>query len=167
MGDPLDQKYSHLNLFPEWKDLPVIKPRTTVNNKNEFNVEIDRRLDHNGAPLTADMSLFPKPLLKEAEETEFSQLRQQIDDLKKQLQVEKQKLEEAKQDELREKRQPKRRSRSRSTSGTQDRDHRRIGGRDHRDRRDRTPEKRGDTSRREKDSSRHDGGRRRSDDHSD
>ena len=50
-----------MNLFPEWKDLPVIKPRTTVNNKNEFNVEIERR-DHGGA-FVADMTMFPKPLL--------------------------------------------------------------------------------------------------------
>jgi hypothetical protein len=42
--------------------LPVIKPRTTVNNKNEFNVEIEKK-----EGVVVDMSFFPKPLLREAE----------------------------------------------------------------------------------------------------
>lgn len=29
MGDPLDQKYSQLNIFPDTKDIPIIKPKTT------------------------------------------------------------------------------------------------------------------------------------------
>ncbi len=48
----------------------MIKPRTTVNNKNEFNVEIEKR-----EGFVADMSLFPKPLVREAEQTEFSDLK--------------------------------------------------------------------------------------------
>jgi hypothetical protein len=48
----------------------VIKPRTTVNNKNEFNVEIEKR-----EGFVADMSLFPKPLVREAEQTEFADLK--------------------------------------------------------------------------------------------
>jgi hypothetical protein len=70
LGDPIDPKYQQLNLFAEWKDLPVIKPRTTVNNKNEFNVEIEKR-----EGFVADMSLFPKPLVREAEQTEFADLK--------------------------------------------------------------------------------------------
>ncbi len=62
LGDPIDTKYSQLNLFPEWMDLPVIKPRTTVNNKNEFNVVIPKK-----EGFVADMTLFQKPLLKEAD----------------------------------------------------------------------------------------------------
>ena len=76
--------------------MPVIKPRTTLNNKNEFNVEIERRFQ---GTFVADMSLFPKPLLREAEEGELSHLKKQIDELKKQLQAEKQVLEETKQQE--------------------------------------------------------------------
>ena len=49
----------------------MIKPRTTVNNKNEFNVEIEKR----EGGFVADMSLFPKPLVKEAEQTEFADLK--------------------------------------------------------------------------------------------
>jgi hypothetical protein len=37
LSDPLDPRYAHLNIFPETMDLPLIKPKTTVNNKNEFN----------------------------------------------------------------------------------------------------------------------------------
>lgn len=80
LGDPVDTKYSQLNLFQDWKDLPVIKPRTTINNRSEFNVEIDRR-----EGFTADMSLFSKPLLREAEQTEFADLKAQIEELKRQL----------------------------------------------------------------------------------
>lgn len=52
--------------------MPVIKPRTTVNNKNEFNVEIERR---DQGTFVADMSMFPKPLLREAEEGEMSYIK--------------------------------------------------------------------------------------------
>lgn len=41
LGDPIDQKYQQTNIFAENRDLPVIKPRTTINNKNEFNINIE------------------------------------------------------------------------------------------------------------------------------
>lgn len=37
IGDPMDQKYQLVNIFPDSKDIPIIKPKTTTNNKNEFN----------------------------------------------------------------------------------------------------------------------------------
>jgi hypothetical protein len=40
-------------------DLPVIKPRTTVNNKNEFNINIE----NTAGTQQADTSLFPKSLV--------------------------------------------------------------------------------------------------------
>jgi hypothetical protein len=40
LGDPIDAKYQQINTFPASMDLPVIKPRTTMANKNEFNVII-------------------------------------------------------------------------------------------------------------------------------
>lgn len=42
MGDPIEVRYSQLNTFPDTKDVPVIKPRTTVASKNEFNVKIEK-----------------------------------------------------------------------------------------------------------------------------
>ncbi len=30
LGDPLDKRYSQINIFPQTEDLPVIKPRTNV-----------------------------------------------------------------------------------------------------------------------------------------
>jgi hypothetical protein len=44
-------------------DIPVIKPRTTYNNRNEFNVMITKTA---GVDI-ADMSLFPKPVVTEAQ----------------------------------------------------------------------------------------------------
>ena len=124
LGDPVDKKYAQLNLFPDWKDLPVIKPRTTVNNKNEFNVEIEKQ-----EGVVVDMSLFQKPLLKEAEQTEFAELKAQIDELKRQLAHERQVLEETKQEEQREKSRGSKRRSSRSRPNThKDRDYK--NGRD-------------------------------------
>jgi hypothetical protein len=37
LGDCLDPKYTYINTFPDTKDLPIIRPKTTTNNKNEFN----------------------------------------------------------------------------------------------------------------------------------
>jgi hypothetical protein len=37
MGDCLDEKYTQLNMYLNTMDLPLIKPKTTQNNKNEFN----------------------------------------------------------------------------------------------------------------------------------
>jgi len=37
LGDCQDPKYALLNTFPDTKDLPLIKPKTTTQNKNEFN----------------------------------------------------------------------------------------------------------------------------------
>ena len=53
--------------------MAVIRPRTTVNNKNEFNVSIE--------PTKAgsqDMSLFPKDVVKEADETVLKELQEKI-----------------------------------------------------------------------------------------
>jgi hypothetical protein len=44
-------------------DLPLIKPKTTMNNKNEFSVNIEKI-----APVdVADMAFFPKNILKDWE----------------------------------------------------------------------------------------------------
>jgi hypothetical protein len=51
-----------MNTFPDTMDLPVIKPRTTLQNKNEFNIVINKP-----DKKEADMTLFPKLILKEAE----------------------------------------------------------------------------------------------------
>ena len=37
LADGADARYKQLNTFPETKDLPIIKPKTTQQNKNEFN----------------------------------------------------------------------------------------------------------------------------------
>ncbi len=41
LGVPQDPKYRQMNVFLDTMDLPVIKPKTTVNNKNEFNVALE------------------------------------------------------------------------------------------------------------------------------
>jgi len=56
-----------VNIFPETRDLPVIKPHTTVNSKNEFNTKIEKIEGMSGY---ADMSLFKKSV-KEPEEKEI------------------------------------------------------------------------------------------------
>ncbi len=62
LGDPVDKCYEYMNTFPDTMDLPVIKPRTTLQNKNEFNIVINKP-----DKKEADMTLFPKLILKEAE----------------------------------------------------------------------------------------------------
>lgn len=62
-------------------DLPVIKPRTTLSNKNEFNVNILKTAEVD----VADMSLFPKTILHDVEESQFSEIRSRIDQLKQKL----------------------------------------------------------------------------------
>lgn len=37
LGDTIDPKYQQVNIFPETMDLPLIMPKTTLQNKNEFN----------------------------------------------------------------------------------------------------------------------------------
>jgi hypothetical protein len=51
-------------------DLPIIRPKTTLNNKNEFNVNIEKiaKID------VADMNYFPKTILKDWEETTMKEL---------------------------------------------------------------------------------------------
>ena len=63
LGEPIEEKYKYINTFPETSDLPVIKPRTTVNNKNEFNVAIVKK-----PSIVADMSLFKKLLVEQGDE---------------------------------------------------------------------------------------------------
>ena len=40
-NDCIDPRYQQLNIFPENKDIPIIRPKTTLNNKNEFNVNVE------------------------------------------------------------------------------------------------------------------------------
>jgi hypothetical protein len=54
LGKPKDPRYEYVNTFPESRDLPVIKPKTTVSNKNEFHINIEHTADAD----VADMSLF-------------------------------------------------------------------------------------------------------------
>lgn len=63
LGDPIDARYSQVNTYPDTIDIPVIRPRTTVTNKNEFNVNIVNSNDIK----EADMSLFRKTLKEQAE----------------------------------------------------------------------------------------------------
>lgn len=44
LGDCIEERYQQINIFPDTVDIPVIKPRTTVNNKNEFNVTIQKAI---------------------------------------------------------------------------------------------------------------------------
>ena len=57
-------------MFPETMDLPIIKPKTTLNNKNEFNVNIEKTAQID----VTDMHYFPKTILKEWEETTMKEL---------------------------------------------------------------------------------------------
>lgn len=75
LGECTEEKYSQINIFPETVDLPVIKPRTTVNNKNEFNVQIEKieGID------VADMSLFQKTIMSEkADEDALKELQEKV-----------------------------------------------------------------------------------------
>jgi hypothetical protein len=51
-------------------DLPLIKPKTTMNNKNEFSVNIEKT----SAVDVADMELFPKTILKEWEQNSINEI---------------------------------------------------------------------------------------------
>lgn len=93
LGEPIEPRYQQVNIFPETRDLPVIKPRTTVNSKNEFNVKIEKIEDFQGY---ADMSLFKKTV-KELEEKEIlSKLREDVKAKKEELAAEMAKLAEIK-----------------------------------------------------------------------
>ena len=70
-----------MNTFSENIDIPVIKPRTTVNNKNEFNVAIEKT----SAFDVADMKLFKKPVKEQADDEILTKLRQSIQDKRKEL----------------------------------------------------------------------------------
>lgn len=64
LGETVDPKYTQVNVFSDTRDLPVIKPRTTIQCKNEFNIKIEKT---ENVKTTADMSLFKKTV-KEFEE---------------------------------------------------------------------------------------------------
>lgn len=70
-------------------DIPVIKPRTTYNNRNEFNVIITKTAGVD----TANMTLFPKPVVTEAQQTTLADLRAEIESMKKDLKSEQEALE--------------------------------------------------------------------------
>ena len=73
----------------------MIKPRTTLNNRNEFNVVISKTA---GIDI-ANMSLFPKPVLHSAQETILAEKQAEIDKLKKELKREQEVLEDLKKQE--------------------------------------------------------------------
>lgn len=59
------EKYSTVNTFPKTKDIPLIKPKTTIQNRNEFNVNVEKfalSLSDSNYPL------FDKWIVKKAEE---------------------------------------------------------------------------------------------------
>lgn len=98
-----------MNLFRETEDIPVIKPRTLTNSKNEFNVVLQRA----AADFQADLSLFPR-VIKEQAESEGSnplgQLRAQLQKLKDDLAKEERLLKDLQDEHYRKK--DARRSRS-------------------------------------------------------
>lgn len=57
-------RFGHVRLFSDKEDLPLIKPKTALNNKNEFNIVFDPQVDLE----KADMGKIDKPLIKEWEE---------------------------------------------------------------------------------------------------
>jgi hypothetical protein len=64
LGDCLAlEKYSTVNTFPKSKDIPLIKPKTTIQNRNEFNVNIEKFAQN-----LSDSILFDKWIVKRAEE---------------------------------------------------------------------------------------------------
>ncbi|CDW73783.1 UNKNOWN [Stylonychia lemnae] len=118
LGEYHDQKYSQLNLFLDTMDLPLIKPKTTQNNKNEFNVNIESTGQvQNGA---SDMHLFPKLVLQEPDTAKsLSDLQEQIKLKKQELDQEKRALEEIKRNKekaAREERIARQRQHSKSKS---------------------------------------------------
>jgi len=79
-------------------DIPVIKPRTTYNNRNEFNVLITKTAV--GVSDTANMTLFPKPVLVEAQQTILADLRAEIESLKNDLKTEQDVLNRLREQEI-------------------------------------------------------------------
>ena len=73
----------------------MIKPRTTYNNRNEFNVMIAKTA---GVDI-ADMSLFPKPVVAEAQQTTLADLRAEIESMKKEREEEQAALKALEQEE--------------------------------------------------------------------
>lgn len=82
-----------MNKFHDNVDLPVIKPRTTVNNKNEFNVAITRMSEFE----VADMKFFDRPVLVQAEEEFLKAMRLSIAQKREELKKEREKLHELEQ----------------------------------------------------------------------
>ena len=69
MAEPVEQKeaYAHVNIFTETQDIPIIKPKTTMNNKNEFHLVMEKR------DLPDDMLNIKQPIIDEFEQTVFPQ----------------------------------------------------------------------------------------------
>ena len=40
LGETIEDRYLQVNQIPDTIDIPIIKPKTSLNNKNEFNVAI-------------------------------------------------------------------------------------------------------------------------------
>lgn len=68
LGESIEERYTNINTFPQSMDLPMIKPRTTVNNKNEFNVKIEKTA---GVEI-ANMSLFQKVIFDRETNEKFA-----------------------------------------------------------------------------------------------
>ena len=71
-----------MNIYPENLDIPVIKPRTLQNNKNEFNVIIEKSA---AGVEVADMKLFRKPIREEAELEVLKELRDKLKEVRAEL----------------------------------------------------------------------------------
>lgn len=76
-------------------DIPVIKPRTTYNNRNEFNVMITKTAGVD----TANMTLFAKPVVTEAQQTTLADLRKEIETMKQDLKNEQEMLDSLRKEE--------------------------------------------------------------------
>jgi hypothetical protein len=58
------EKYSGVNIYTKTKDVALIKPKTTVQNRNEFNVSVERTAQNLSEN---NYTLFDKWLVKKAE----------------------------------------------------------------------------------------------------
>eukprot|EP00347_Sterkiella_histriomuscorum_P006380 403352981 len=97
LGDCMNPQYSQLNTFPETMDLPLIKPKTTLQNKNEFNVNIEKTAQLAGDH--ADMSLFTKHILMEPENADrLKELQDQVKLKRQELDAEKKALKAIEED---------------------------------------------------------------------
>lgn len=66
MADYADfDAYGHLRTYGENVDLPVIKPKTTSNNKNDFHIVFEKE----NLQETIDSKTLNKPIIKEWETT--------------------------------------------------------------------------------------------------